>query len=963
MRTSRCIHDFRFRYNAHNEHSDAGRILSRLFVNEVPVTLSPIREREHLVEDSCRTAIERNGILMALTGHSGAGKTWMLREISGRMHKHSPVHFATADEFEKDESFSFFERLLSLSDAPTAFVDPQVQPMALARDTLSWMTRPGRPALQTIILDDVQWIDADSQRVLRYLAPRILRKGYFIAVAGRSEMMSAKSVRLLDELAASNPWNRVEELRPLSVEEIRSLARDRLQTSISADIAEKLRNVTGGSFLGLESIFEQITPAERTSLHRLWDIPVRGVDPNLNPLLAGYRSLSPTARTSVEIVSVADSELTTTDIGLAARQLGEDIDTATAVDQQLLSVSGFGSTVIPRHTLIAHAVRQCLSPERAQSIYRALAPLTHGFRSIQYSLRGADTWSTGLAATVEDYVAEALDHTNIQNISEVLRGCLELAEGEERNRLLERLALINMRHKTVFSIIDLLPDYVALPDGALKECIVITMQVIRTDLPFPHDRMRRFLAVDTPDPDTRTLQGYVAFLSVIEFVRTTESVSLGAAIAKALAIIDGVPSDPAEVDARLRWMMAREESQVLFECYGVIDSQRSDDSDSSAIRITHLVARVEALPPSSYKVDALVPLAAIAVAIGEIELAHRLAAEGARLLYSVEKPWAGGTIRVILAHCLSLTGTLPQAMELVQVADAHIADAVDFESRLVLLGLHAWLAEATGADGVIDLDSPACQLEGLSWEPYTADMLVLAQAERARVRGDSAAVLRATAEDRVNALVTTQHGGLTYRVHALIDEFRLEEASELIERLARMFGTQWQEYWGTLAWARARLAQALSDESAASVSAVVTLYESAISEDRFPLPRALTLRDFGEFLISTGDVGSARTALLRAQKIIAKIGAKPYAERIGELLRSVPLHNRGLLDTLTAREKEISTMVAEGMSNSEIAKSLFVSPATVRYHVSNLLRKLNLSRRSEVAGLIHNSQASYENSA
>lgn len=100
------------------------------------MTFSPIRKREHVAEDACRRAVERNGILMTLTGYSGAGKTWMLRDISRRMHEHSPVHFVTADEFEKDESFSFFERLLSLSEGSTGFVDPQVQPMALARQAL-----------------------------------------------------------------------------------------------------------------------------------------------------------------------------------------------------------------------------------------------------------------------------------------------------------------------------------------------------------------------------------------------------------------------------------------------------------------------------------------------------------------------------------------------------------------------------------------------------------------------------------------------------------------------------------------------------------------------------------------------------------------------------------------------------------------------------------------------------------
>jgi NarL family two-component system response regulator LiaR len=52
---------------------------------------------------------------------------------------------------------------------------------------------------------------------------------------------------------------------------------------------------------------------------------------------------------------------------------------------------------------------------------------------------------------------------------------------------------------------------------------------------------------------------------------------------------------------------------------------------------------------------------------------------------------------------------------------------------------------------------------------------------------------------------------------------------------------------------------------------------------------------------------------------------------------------------LTARELAILTALAAGKSNAAIAKDLWVAPQTVKFHLTNIYRKLNVSNRTEAA--------------
>ena len=53
------------------------------------------------------------------------------------------------------------------------------------------------------------------------------------------------------------------------------------------------------------------------------------------------------------------------------------------------------------------------------------------------------------------------------------------------------------------------------------------------------------------------------------------------------------------------------------------------------------------------------------------------------------------------------------------------------------------------------------------------------------------------------------------------------------------------------------------------------------------------------------------------------------------------------VDGLSAREQEILVYIADGLSNADIARRLVISPITVRNHVSNILRKLQVVDRRQ----------------
>jgi DNA-binding NarL/FixJ family response regulator len=106
--------------------------------------------------------------------------------------------------------------------------------------------------------------------------------------------------------------------------------------------------------------------------------------------------------------------------------------------------------------------------------------------------------------------------------------------------------------------------------------------------------------------------------------------------------------------------------------------------------------------------------------------------------------------------------------------------------------------------------------------------------------------------------------------------------------------------------------------------------------------------------------GARPEALIDAIRTVARGDAllSPSATRglIARFLKlndSEPVRPSPLLDTLTDREREVVTLVADGMSNTEIARQLTLSPLTVKTHANHAMTKLGARDRAQLVVLAY----------
>jgi DNA-binding CsgD family transcriptional regulator len=108
---------------------------------------------------------------------------------------------------------------------------------------------------------------------------------------------------------------------------------------------------------------------------------------------------------------------------------------------------------------------------------------------------------------------------------------------------------------------------------------------------------------------------------------------------------------------------------------------------------------------------------------------------------------------------------------------------------------------------------------------------------------------------------------------------------------------------------------------------------------------------YGERLRRARRRRDARAQLRAAIEIFDRLGARPWADRARAELRATgePVPERGQTPArLTPQELQIALLVAEGRTNAEIGRAIFLSTRTVEFHLSRAYRKLGVATRTEL---------------
>jgi DNA-binding CsgD family transcriptional regulator len=189
--------------------------------------------------------------------------------------------------------------------------------------------------------------------------------------------------------------------------------------------------------------------------------------------------------------------------------------------------------------------------------------------------------------------------------------------------------------------------------------------------------------------------------------------------------------------------------------------------------------------------------------------------------------------------------------------------------------------------------------------------------------------------------------------NALVIEGQLDAAEEFLrphEDLARAHGHR--STMARLGYARGRLLGAMGNLPGARR----VFEESLALLDGLPLRYDLARVNFayGQTLRRAGKRREADAVISTARDLYLALGAQTYAQRCERELKAGGLHPlrgpRGHVE-LTPQEEAVTLLVAQGLSNREVAAELYVSPKTVQYHLTRIYAKLGVRSRAELAAV------------
>jgi len=886
-----------------------------------------------VVDRVLAAARDGEGGVLAIYGEPGVGKTALLEyavEAGSDFH----VTRTIGVEGEMELAFAALQQLCSpnlglLESLPTPQQDAvevalglsagrTPNPFLVGLAVLNLLSEVAEQQPLLCIVDDAQWLDRASARVLAFVARRLLAERIAIVFAARDP---------IDALAGFAEL-RVE---PLGHRDARALLDSVLPGRLDDRVLERIVAETRGNPLALLELPRGLTPAQ---LAGGFGLTAAG------PLSAGIeqsftRRLARLPRDARQLLLLASAEPLGDPALLwsAAKELGISERAGDALESEgFVNLSG---AVTFRHPLVRSAVYSSAEPDERRRVHAALAGATDPDldpdRRAWHRAQAAAAPDEEVAAELERSAGRAQARGGFAAVAGFLERAASLTP-ENKRRAERRLAAAGAK-RDAGDLEGALHLLSGTESSALGESGFARAELLQAQIALAQQRgsdagplfLSAASRLESLDP---------------ELARETYLEALGGAVAHDIEVTGGAPAVAEAVRAAPPGTTMHRVDDVVLDAFAT----RVIDGYSPAAPLFAQALELElaadddgrSLSLSRFRNNNMV-----ALELWDADAAHRIAEREVQI---ARDTGALTHLQFALSFLLRsniLAGELTNAALQLDEADL-IAEATGnqrFANAPMILA--AWRGDDTRASDLIEAGSEEAIARGWASNSYARAVLANGLGRHEVARDAVWELFRSDPVGYATLLVTE----LVEAASRTADREVLEYAVDWLSERTRVLNSAW------VRGIEAR-ACALSSEG----EAADRLYRVSIanlSGPRLVLELARAHLLYGEWLRRERRRVDARAQLRIALDAFADMGVQAFASRAERELLATGEHARKRTietrDQLTPQEEQISRLVAQGQTNREIAAQLFISPSTVEYHLRKVFRKLGVKSRTQLA--------------
>lgn len=899
----------------------------------------------------------RGGVVL-VEGEPGDGRSHLLREAAARARARSvAVGTACADELTRWCPLA--PLAMAAGAQPWTMADPDDTPMRVSARLLAELTRRVRSGPMVIALDDLQWADPLTLAALQSFTAHLRERPVLWLLARRDGAGEAAAERLFDRLTEAGATRlRLSPLPPGTVDE---LVGEVLGAPAGQELAALVAGAAGNLGLLVDLLHglrdERAVQVDGGRARPTGDRLPRRLTEAVRRRLAGF---SADTVGVLEVAAVMGPDCRAADLADVLGRTPADVlrSVRDALRARLLAGADDPAAGDPaadgvlrfRHDLVRRAVAQTVAPSVRVALDRqiGLLLLRRGdsrTAAVDHLLRGAVPGDLQAVRALGGAARRALDSTP-GTAARIAATALSLTvPGQvERAELLVTRATALVRAGRLRTAAEVIGEALAhRPAGGCTAGLHIASAAL---LVWTGRRADAVAELDGLPAGPTGAAGAAGPSSEARAVLT----------AVRLAALAGTGRDRAVAEAVLAAGPGRPGADPATACAHLrLADHRWADGDLEA-GLEHL--RRAAACPVGTMIDVPGPPAGVVLAarlaqLGDLDLAERTLTDTARQIDHCGHVPAALTARAVRAWIAVQRGHLDEA-------GTEARDVLATGARLgvtVLRAAHAVLAVAA----LHGDDVPAAQqhvADGDRLDDAGVDLVGWAVVRRLVLSAGRPA-------DEVADELVAEHAGSPRVVSALVAH---PAGAVWLVRTATEAGNP------ELSRVAVRAATELAGRGAAPGAPVAAHAIGLVERDPaalrvaahdhgLPWARAAAAEDLATVLLGRGGadaeaVGSLEAALAGFQEA----GAVRDAARVRGRLRAVGIRRRHWTyadrpvsgwASLTDTERDVAGLVAEGLTNRQVAARMFVSPHTVHAHLGRIFRKLGVNSRVELTGVRH----------